>query len=120
MLRNPIIANVFFRLDIIEKFGTGILRIKKAYSDIQNQPFFDVSENTVVTILPTVNKTNNFTMDEEKVFDKLANGFVLSSSEISELTGFGKDKVLSLLKGLIEKGHVEKIGSGRGTKYKLY
>lgn len=118
MLRNPIIANVFFRLDIIEKFGTGILRIKKSYYNIQNQPFFDVSENSVVTILPTETKLDKFTFDEEKVFDRLANGFILSSSEISDLTGFGKDKVLNLLKGLIEKGYVEKIGSGRGTKYK--
>ena len=29
VLRNPIIAGVFYRLDIIEKFGTGITRIKK-------------------------------------------------------------------------------------------
>ena len=33
-LRNPIIANVFFRLGIIEKFGTGILRIKESYREI--------------------------------------------------------------------------------------
>ncbi|MCR8969782.1 ATP-binding protein [Facklamia sp. 7083-14-GEN3] len=118
MLRNPIIANVFFRLDIIEKFGTGILRIKKAYYDIKHQPIFDVTENSVVTILPTENKLEDFTVDEEKVFESLSNGFILSSSEISELTGFGKDKVLNLLKELIEKGYIEKLGSGRGTKYK--
>lgn len=29
LMRNPIIGNVFFRLDIIESFGTGIRRIKK-------------------------------------------------------------------------------------------
>ena len=118
ILRNPIVANVFFRLDIIEKFGTGILRIKKSYYDIPNQPFFDVSENSVITILPTVKKLDTFTIDEKNVFEKLSNGFVYSSSEISEVTGFGKDKVLNLLRGLIEKGYVEKIGSGRGTKYK--
>ncbi len=39
ILRNPIIGNVFFRLDIIEQFGTGILRIKKAYSIININQF---------------------------------------------------------------------------------
>lgn len=118
MLKNPIIANIFFRLDIIEKFGTGILRIKKAYYNIKNKPNFDVCENSVITILPTQDKVDNLTFDEEQVFGRLENGFILSSSEISKLTGFGKDKVLNLLKGLIEKGYVIKFGSGRGTKYK--
>lgn len=119
MLRNPIIANVFFRLNIIEKFGTGILRIKKAYYNIKYQPIFDVTENSVVTILPTENKLEDFTIDEGKVFESMSNGFVVSSSEISKLTGFGKDKVLNLLNELIRKGYIEKLGSGRGTKYKL-
>ncbi len=58
------------------------------------------------------------TIDEQKIFDILLSRFVLSSSEISKFTGFGKDKVLNLLNNLIEKRYVEKVGSGRGTKYK--
>lgn len=119
ILRNPIIGNVFFRLDIIEQFGTGILRIKKAYYNLEHQPIIDVTENSVVTILPTENKQDSFTVDEQMVYDAFSNGFVLSSSEISKLTGFGKDKVLSLLNTLIENRYVEKLGSGRGTKYRL-
>lgn len=30
-LRNPILGNVFFRLRLIERFGTGVLRIRDAY-----------------------------------------------------------------------------------------
>lgn len=119
ILRNPIIANVFFRLDIIEQFGTGILRIKQAYYEIEHQPIFDVGKNSVVTILPTENKKDSFTIDEQKVIDILPRGSVLSSSEISVITGFGKDKVLKLINNLIEKRTVEKVGSGRGTKYKM-
>jgi|BioPla2DNA2_1021312.scaffolds.fasta_scaffold00145_47 ATP-dependent DNA helicase RecG len=118
ILRNPIIGNVFFRLDIIEQFGTGILRIKKAYYNHKHQPVFDVTENSVVTILPAENKQGSLTIDEQKIFDILLSRFVLSSSEISKFTGFGKDKVLNLLNNLIEKRYVEKVGSGRGTKYK--
>ena len=33
------------------------------------------------------------------------------------MTGFGKDKVLRVLKGLVTKGLVSVQGSGRGTRY---
>lgn len=38
ILRNPIIANIFFRLGLIEQFGTGIQRIIAAYADSKTQP----------------------------------------------------------------------------------
>lgn len=117
-LRNPLIANVFFRLDIIEQFGTGIMKIKKLYYEILHKPIFNVTENSIITILPTDNKREDLTMDEHKVLESLPHGLLLASSEIVVISGYGKDKVLDLLSGLIEKRYVEKIGTGRGTKYK--
>ena len=40
-LRNPIISNVFFRLGIVEIFGTGILRIIHSYNESINKPIFN-------------------------------------------------------------------------------
>ena len=40
VLRNPIVAEAFLKLDYIEKFGTGIARIRRAYRDSINQPIF--------------------------------------------------------------------------------
>ena len=56
ILRNPIIANVFFRLQIIEKFGTGIRRINDAYRGSLIQPTFTVSENAISLTLPVLQK----------------------------------------------------------------
>ena len=116
-LRNPITANVFFRLGIIEKFGTGIMRIKESYRGINHQPSFNVQENSVVTVLPCVTKRVALTMDEQEILKHFSNGMILASSDLSSATGFGKDKVVSLLNELIEKRYIKKIGSGRGTKY---
>ncbi len=116
-LRNPIIANVFFRLGIIEKFGTGIMRIKESYRGINHQPAFIVQENSVVTVLPCVTKRVALTIDEQEILKHLSNGMILASSDLSSATGFGKDKVVGLLNELIEKRYVKKIGAGRGTKY---
>ncbi len=40
VLRNPIVAEVFLKLDYIEKFGTGIARIRRAYRDSINQSVY--------------------------------------------------------------------------------
>jgi ATP-dependent DNA helicase RecG len=51
------------------------------------------------------------------VYQALSGKKKLSSTEIAEVTGFGKTKVVSLLKSLTEQGYVKVAGSGRGTKY---
>ena len=45
VLRNPIIAGIFYRLNIIERFGTGIMRINNEYSNSISKPRFDVNKN---------------------------------------------------------------------------
>lgn len=42
ILRNPIIANVFFRLGLIEQFGTGVRRINDSYRSSLVQPQFEI------------------------------------------------------------------------------
>ena len=56
ILRNPIIGNVFFRLEIIERYGTGIQRIQEAYKNSVKKPQFDISDNSIKIILPVIEK----------------------------------------------------------------
>lgn len=117
IMRNPIIGNVFFRLDIIESFGTGIRRIKNAYSSSKKKPLFKVYENSLEVTLPIISGLEALTDDQNLIYNALDNKGI-ASSKLTEKTGFGKNKVLELLETLINLGYVEKIGSGRGTKYK--
>ncbi len=119
-LRNPVIANVFFRLNIIEIFGTGIRRIKASYCDGKHQPVFKVSENSVITILPALSMKEKLSLGEKTIVDELASGIYLASSELAQKTGFSKAKVVRLLNSLVEKNRVHKYGLGRGTKYYLH
>jgi ATP-dependent DNA helicase RecG len=41
----------------------------------------------------------------------------MSSSAIAEYTGFGKNKVITILKNLVDKGYVSFSGQGRGIRY---
>ncbi len=38
--RNTIVANIFYRLELIESYGTGIQRIIESYEGNKNQPEF--------------------------------------------------------------------------------
>lgn len=117
VLRNPILANVFFRLHYVEIFGTGVRRILDAYSRYQVKPEFEISENAVRVILPSVARSVPFTPDESKVLAVFAGGQMLSSTEAASLSGFTKSKTLRLLKSLEEKKAIVKTGRGRGTLY---
>ena len=118
ILRNPIIGNVFFRLKIIEKFGTGIMRINYAYENALSKPDYQIYENSIKVVLPVIEKVPNLTMEERDVIDVLQKEDILSRKQIEKLTSLGKDKSIRVLNSLIEKRMIEKLGAGRGVKYK--
>lgn len=118
VLRNPIIGSVFYRLDIIESFGTGIQRMNAAYAGSKVKPRHEFSQNSIKVTLPIIPNGIDFTEDEMVIYNSI-NHNGNSSSEIARASGFGKNKTLNLLVNLIEKGYITKTGSGRGTKYKL-
>ena len=118
-LRNPIIANIFYRLKYIEMFGTGILRIKELYKDMITKPIFKIYENSITIELPTVDSKPNISKEEELIVDYLKKVVQASSSDISLATKLSKDKVLRLMKNLTNNGYVKTSGNGKGTKYSL-
>lgn len=116
-VRNPILANIFFRLRYVEMFGTGILRIKELYSLSSFKPDFVINENSITVTLPSLFKKYILTSDEEKVMTFLQKGIEASSTELADFTGFNKSKILRVLKALIKKEYVKVSGAGNSTKY---
>ena len=121
ILRNPIIANVFNRLNYVETFGTGIRRIKEAYINSSSKPTFDISDNTIKVVLPILTYGLNLTPDETIVYNILSNVKAKPISEImaSPTLTFGKSKVTELLKSMASKNIVVIEGKGKGTKYRI-
>lgn len=116
--RNYIIGNVFLRLKMIERFGTGIRRIKDLYSQNGMKPKFIISDNMIKVILPILSNKVDLSEDHNKVYRLLRNQN-LASSAIIKATGFGKNKTVMILNELVEKGYIKKNGNGRGTKYSI-
>ncbi|MBP5654737.1 MAG: putative DNA binding domain-containing protein [Clostridiales bacterium] len=121
ILRNPILAGVFHRLGLIERFGTGIRRIRQAYAASRNKPQFLITEDSIRVTLPVLSGIDDLTEDERHIYDHLSRNIskpineVMSSKDIR----FGKTKVTNLLKDMSDRGIVVVEGNGRGTRYRI-
>lgn len=54
VLRNVIVAEVLHRLRIIEKFGTGMTRIRSAYQPYPVQPALEIEDDALTVTLPVL------------------------------------------------------------------
>lgn len=117
ILRNPTLGSIFFRLHIIEIFGTGIKRIQYSYQPYELKPSFQIHDNSISVILPTTDRKLSMTTDEAAVFKVLSSGRELSNSEITKGLNWEKSKTLRILNSLLANKYIIVIGNGRGTKY---
>ncbi len=131
-LRNPIVADLFFRLGYIEKMGTGIRRIKQSYRDSEIKPVFHVMKNSIHITLPIMegfvdvrSETDNgsrqedirLSHEEERIINFFAAEGIMTRMDIENRMHVGKTKAVELLNELIEKGYIKKTGKGRRVKY---
>ncbi len=119
ILRNPIIGNVFYRLNYIEMFGTGIARILASYDGAAALPEFSASDNFLTVVLPVLRSTQPLTLGESAVLECFRKGRLLTRGEVQGAAGIGRDMAIRTLNDLIDKGRLRKVGFGRATRYEL-
>lgn len=119
ILRNPIIGNIFYRLGIVELFGTGILRIIEVYKNSITKPSFEVSDNAIKVVLPVAETELRLNEEEQIVYKVLSKNMSKSMSEIVTSVPYGRTKVSKLLKRMAKDKIITIEGNGRGTKYRL-
>ena len=101
----------------IERFGTGIRRIPDSYAGSSRKPAFDISDSSIRVVLPIMGN-DQLGSGQQKIYDLISDGRLVSSSEAAEKTGFGKSRATEILKQLVESGFAEVVGRGRGTRYR--
>ncbi|MFA7205573.1 MAG: ATP-binding protein [Saccharofermentanales bacterium] len=120
MLRNPVIAGVFYRLNLIETFGSGVFRINREYKDSITKPDFLVSDNFIRITLPVLNDDpTGLSKDESVIYRLLKDGRELTREEIDRETGFNKAKTLRVIYKLTDKKIVKRLGEGPATAYRV-
>ena len=122
--RNQNLANCFYRLKLIESYGTGIQRIFESYSSYPAKPELKVSENAFVVTLPNTNASDakpdlNHPSKEESILAMLKAQKTMSRQEIETALGISKSATTSILNELLDKNRIKKIGQAKNTRYCL-
>ena len=117
LLRNPVLAESMFRAGLIEKFGTGVRRIRRAYEGIGSSPSFEVGDGYISVKLPFIDRRCALTDEERLVLDAIPENRLVSRSTVSEVTGYEKTKTVRQLNSLVGKGYLRQEGEGRGRRY---
>ena len=136
--RNQDLANVFYRLHLIEAYGTGISKIMRAYAGQNTLPRVLVTKNTFKIVLPNINEqaeriavveqkaAGGIDADkkklgaEEKVILTYAETHdSIKSKNVMELLGVSASTALRLLKRLVMSNELVQHGKARNTYYSL-
>ena len=134
-LRNQHLANIFYRLRLIEAYGTGILKINECYDNYDVKPVIETTSNAFKITLPNT----NFHVEEQKVQNILRTGGVTSAtkkearmntvlelcrskgfivrSDVEMELGVSQSTAILLLRELTDEGVLIKKGRTKNLRY---
>ena len=121
--RNKKLADIFYRLHLIEAYGTGMPKIMESYKECEFEPTIEISDNAFKITLPNTNNTAKppklaLTENEQGVLLVLKEG-VKSRSEIQKALGFSQTTAIVTIASLLDKDLITKVGNGNKTKYQI-
>lgn len=126
MSRNPLIFGLFTRMQVVEKVGSGIPRMRRLMKEAGlPEPKFDTQGFFTVTFMKRV-KTNNFTDGtlngtEQLVFDCIKATPGITANTLIQQTNKSVRTIRRIVKRLIDNGIIEHKGSKKtGGYYILY
>ena len=136
--RNQDLANVFYRLHLIEAYGTGMGKIMKAYESMQVKPVIETTKNTFKIILPNINakyeienatvKTKSGTpvtvhtekelSDEEgKILEYARKHGAITRNDVIGLLEVSASTAARVIRKMVKTNLLEQKGKARNTHY---
>lgn len=118
--RNEKLASVFYRLRLIEAYGTGIIKIMDSYASSKQKPELKVSENAFSISLPNINfkrELNDVNSHEYKILEYLKLHASINRKEVEQLLSIGQTMAGRILKEMVIKGQLKTEGKAAKTKY---
>lgn len=122
--RNMVLANIFYRLKLVESYGTGIQRILESYQNI-GQPQFLPEASSFVTILPNTHTGKNVQRvianesPENRVLKLFSTQTEISRKDVEMLLGCSSFPARKVLNSLLAQNKIAVIGNARTTRYIL-
>lgn len=131
--RNPNLAAVFYRMKLIESYGTGVGKIQKSYKDEEMKPEFETAQGVFRVTLPNRNEEKEAlsqpvtekisegksSLDRQKqmIIDFVSENGKVTRKEVEEIIGAGTTKSFRLLRELCEDGQLKPQGRGKLSCY---
>ncbi|MBQ8037568.1 MAG: hypothetical protein IJ268_11295 [Proteobacteria bacterium] len=126
VLRNRNLANVFYRLHLIEAYGTGLMKIHECYAEASVKPKIDISSNAFKISLPNLHfrqpSANLPDAEEtecltERILALFQNKEALSRKEIESMLDISQTSAINALRALLDQGRIIRRGMGKNTRY---
>ncbi len=137
--RNQELANVFYRLHLIEAYGTGLSKIQKAYEGMEEKPQITTTSNSFKIILPNINRKFEAEASIEAVTASVTEGKAedtsrtddasqkilqyaraqgeITRADVEKLLGISTATAARRIRNLVERKQLKQIGTARNTKY---
>lgn len=141
MPRNPNLAAVFYRMRLIESYGTGISKIQRLYAGMAVRPRFETAKGVFRVTLPNRNFENVSTLDGDIVKEPVQNYHAkprenlrdqkqviiryakehgqITRKQAEALLSAGSTKAYRLLSELCAEEKLIPAGNGRNRVYRL-
>lgn len=139
--RNQDLANVFYRLHLIEAYGTGMGKIMKAYEGMQEKPMIETTKNAFKIILPNINvkyETENmdvsikesgvrftsatekkFSNEEEKIMGYIKTHGFITKNDALELLEVSSSTTSRIIRKMVKNNLLKQNGKARNTYYTI-
>lgn len=118
--RNERLAKVFYRLELIEAYGTGIPKILEAYEHLYQQPSFEATDNAFRTILPNQSELpgkRQLTSEEHRILQLVNRISPMQRTDVQDELNISQSKAGRILRSMVEKDLLERTGRGKNTAY---
>ena len=132
-LRNKYLADIFYRLHLIEAYGTGLLKIKEGYASSEYKPKIEATGGAFKVTLPNLNFYNkkvkypcvretqsvygSKTKKEKMILDLLTKQGSITRKDVQEYLGISQATAIVVLREMLEQGKLKKEGTGRFQRY---
>lgn len=140
--RNPKLAALFYRMQLIEAFGTGLGKIVNSYAGQMVQPSFEPVDGAFRVTLPNLHPSPSasasirttisakldvvpthslspLSASVQKAFLLFEQGNVLARAELENALGIKTSRAIAILNELLVRGKIVKVGSGKNTRYQI-
>lgn len=117
--RNEKLAALFYRMKLIEAYGTGISKIISCYEGSPAQPVFEPVEGAFRVVLPNIHAKTLSVKDAKfspvlQLFEKQKE---ITRLDVEKALGSGTTHAINTLREMLDKDLIGKIGEGKLTRY---